>query len=292
MAWRRAAFTLSGVVIIAGLCAIGFRGNNIYSIDFSGGNEFILSFQEKPSLETIQEVAKTAAVGELTPSFQKPLGSGDERLKLQVPANGGEMLVEQLKQALPQCQFQLLQQTTIGSSVSSSLRWNALVSMALATIGILIYVALRFELSYGWGAIISTGHDVLATIGIYVLLGHQFSAPMIAATLMIIGYSINDTIIVFDRIREELPLHPFMTLRELVNFAISGTLSRTLLTSFTTLLAALSLYVFGVGVVRDFALIFIIGIVTGTFSSIFIASPIFCWFHERKREILERKSSP
>jgi SecD/SecF fusion protein len=134
----------------------------------------------------------------------------------------------------------------------------------------------------------------LMTIGIFVICGEfdmfvsgQFTAPMLAAILMIVGYSINDTIVVFDRIREELELNPGSDLRSIINLAINRVFSRTLLTSITTLLAALSLYIFGAGVINDLAFVFIIGILTGTFSSIFIASPIFFWWHKGDRRHVE-----
>jgi SecD/SecF fusion protein len=135
---------------------------------------------------------------------------------------------------------------------------------------------------------------VLMTVGIFVLCGQfgifasgQFTAPMLAAILMIVGYSINDTIVVFDRIREELELNPGSNLRSIINLAISRVFSRSLLTSITTLLAALSLYIFGAGVINDFSFVFIVGILTGTFSSIFIASPVFFWWHKGDRRHVE-----
>ena len=160
--------------------------------------------------------------------------------------------------------------------------------------GILLYVAFRFEVGYGVGAVVATVHDVLMTVGIFVLCGYfglfvsgQFTAPMIAAILMIVGYSINDTIVVFDRIREELELNPGLNLRQIINLAISRVFSRSLLTSITTLLAAFSLYIFGAGIINDFSFVFIVGIVTGTFSSIFIASPVFYWWHKGDRRHVE-----
>jgi SecD/SecF fusion protein len=131
------------------------------------------------------------------------------------------------------------------------------------------------------------------TIGIFVVCGGQFTAPMVAAVLMIVGYSINDTIVVFDRIREELVLNPTTALGKVINLAINKTLSRTLLTSLTTLLAALSLYIFGAGEIKDFSFVFILGILTGTFSSIFIASPVFYWWHKGdRRHVEERELMP
>ena len=173
--------------------------------------------------------------------------------------------------------------------MSTSIKRNAVYSVAVALIGILLYVALRFEFGYGIGAVVATIHDVLMTIGIFVLCGNQFTAPMLAAILMIVGYSINDTIVVFDRIREELELNPELTLKKVINLAINRTLSRTLLTSVTTFMAALSLFIFGAGVINDFALIFIIGIMTGTFSSVFIASPVFYWWHKGDRKHVEER---
>ena len=161
--------------------------------------------------------------------------------------------------------------------------------MALSLGLILLYIAVRFEIGYGIGAIVATIHDILLTIGVFVLVpGHQFTAPMIAAILLIVGYSLNDTIVVFDRIREELQLKPTSKLRDIVNFALNAVLSRSLLTSFTTLLAAVSLYVFGTGIISDIAFTFTIGIMTGTFSSIFIASPIFYWWHKGDRRSVEK----
>jgi SecD/SecF fusion protein len=139
----------------------------------------------------------------------------------------------------------------------------------------MLYVAFRFEMGYGIGAVISTVINVIMTITVYLMFGHQISSATIASILMVVGYSINDTIIVFDRIREELKEGRSKSLKEIINYSITRTLSRTILTSASTFLAAFALYVFGSGVVVDFSLIFLIGVVVGTFSSIFIASPVF-----------------
>jgi SecD/SecF fusion protein len=182
----------------------------------------------------------------------------------------------------------------IGASVSKGIQVNALISVLCALVGILLYVAFRFELGYGVGAVVATIHDVLMTIGLFVLLGSmglfvsgQFTAPMLAAILMIVGYSINDTIVVFDRIREELEMNPGMNLKAIINLAINSVFARSILTSITTLLAAVSLYIFGAGIITDFSFVFIVGILTGTFSSIFIASPIFYYWHKGDRRLVE-----
>ena len=205
-----------------------------------------------------------------------------------------------LQSAFPNAGLEEEAVTQIGASVSNSIQWNALWSVIAALGGILLYVALRFEMGYGVGAVVATIHDVLMTVGIFVICGAlgifvsgQFTAPMLAAILMIVGYSINDTIVVFDRIREELELNPGTNLRAVIVTAINRVFSRSILTSITTLLAAVSLYVFGAGVINDFAFVFIVGILTGTFSSIFIASPVFYWWHKGdRRHVEERELTP
>jgi len=186
--------------------------------------------------------------------------------------------------------------TEISGSVSETIKSDAILSVCVALLGILLYVAFRFEMGYAVGAVIATVHDVLMTVGLFVLLGNlsegticsgQFTAPMLASILMIVGYSINDTIVVFDRIREELEMNPVTNLRKIITIAINRVLSRSILTSITTLLAAVSLWVFGAGVINDFAFVFVIGILTGTFSSIFIASPIFFLWHRGDRKHVE-----
>lgn len=287
MRWRSVAFVLSFILIALGLVAVGLRGKNVYGIDFTGGDEMLVAYTRRPDLQSLDALAKAQRLGEFTANFQRSFGENDERLKIQTAAGRGLAFVSELQQNFPANQFQLLSQTSIGGSVGANIRWNALVSVILAMVGILLYVAVRFEVGFGMGAIVSTLHDVLITIGLFVLAGHQFSGPMVAAILMVVGYSINDTIVVFDRIREELPAHPNMSLRELINFATNQTLSRTILTSLTTLLSAIALYIFGDGIIVDFSLVFIIGILTGTFSSIFIASPVFYWWHRGRRAALD-----
>ena len=165
---------------------------------------------------------------------------------------------------------------------------DVVVPLGLAVLGILIYVAFRFEVGFGVGAVVSTIHDILMTIGIFVLFDRQFTAPMVAAILLIAGYSINDTIVVFDRIREELKSNPDMKLRDVINHAINRVFVRSLLTSATTFLASLALFMYGGGVINDLAFTFLVGVITGTFSSIFIASPIFFWWHKGDRKHVER----
>ncbi|MDR0418017.1 MAG: protein translocase subunit SecF [Puniceicoccales bacterium] len=289
MANQKVAYIVSLAIIGLGLFAFIIRGNNIYGIDFTGGDEMTLQFAKKLNTNDIERLAKENGVDEIGIVYRKSVKDSDEVLCLQTKAGQGKLLFQKLTDQYPQAQLKIIHESSIGSSMSKKIKWNAFYAVVVSLLMILIYIALRFEMGFGMGALISTIHDIAATVGIYLFLGRQFSAPMIAAILMIIGYSLNDTIVVFDRIREELHFNPMASLKEIINYSINCTLSRTILTSFTTLLAVLALYCFGTGTINDLALIFIIGIFVGTYSSIFIAAPIFYRWHRGNRQTVEIK---
>lgn len=290
--YGKPAFIASWLIVLAGVIGVAVNYKHIYSIDFVGGDEIALSFSEKIPTQDIYKVASQNNLGEVVPSYKTLLSSKDTNkdiLNIQTEHGRSEAVFQALAKAFPQSKLEIIGTTSIGSSVSSSIKTDALLAIVAGIIGMLIYIAFRFEIGYGIGAVVSTVHDVLISIGIYVLMGGQFSAPMVAAILMIIGYSINDTIVVFDRIREELILNPTTKLGDIINLAVNRTLSRTILTSATTFLAALALYIFGAGIIHDFALVFMIGIVAGTFSSIFVAAPVFYWWHKGDRKNLQTR---
>lgn len=295
--FRWPAFATSWVIVLIGVFAMATHWDTMLGTDFRGGAEVKLEFnqaaKDQLSISNILDVAERENLGEIQPVFQQLLGDNKERLSIQMDGEQGrvETVVAALQTAFPGAELVKVESNVIGASVSEAVQKNAILSVIIALGAILIYVAMRFDIGYGVGAVVATVHDVLMSIGIYVILGQildigsgQFSGPMVAAILMIVGYSINDTIVVFDRIREELELNPDMKLYGVVDLAINRTLSRTLLTSITTLAAATALFVFGEGIVTDFALVFIIGILTGTFSSVFIASPVFYAWHKGNRK--------
>ncbi len=283
----RRAFMASWILVAVGIVAVGVRGHNIYGVDFAGGDVVNLTFKEHVAAEKLQAAMDAAKVPEALPFYQHEIGSAREVLNVQTASGHGDDAVKALQSTFPAAGFQVEGKNNIGPSIGREIQWNALMSIGLSVIGIMIYVAFRFEMGYGIGAVVSTVHDVLMTIGIFVLTGRQFSAPMVGAILLIVGYSINDTIVVFDRIREELKLNPTLNLRDVINLATSRVFARSILTSLTTFLAALALYVFGGGIVNDLSFTFLVGIVTGTFSSIFIATPIFYWWHKGDRKHVE-----
>ncbi|MCC5023535.1 MAG: protein translocase subunit SecD [Candidatus Synoicihabitans palmerolidicus] len=286
--FARPAFATSWLIVIVGVGVVAYKGHNIYGIDFVGGDEVAVSFTETPETGAVRDALVAAGIGEVNPVFQSDFNDDVETLKIQVPVGQGEMVMPGLLAAFPSAGFELLGQTTIGPSIGAEIQWNAFMSLGLAIVGILLYVAFRFEFGFGVGAVVSTIHDILMTIGIFVLFDRQFTAPMVAAILLIAGYSINDTIVVFDRIREELKSNPDTRLRDVINNALNNVFVRSLLTSITTFLASLALFLFGGGVINDLAFTFLVGVVTGTFSSIFIASPIFYWYHKGDRKHVGR----
>jgi SecD/SecF fusion protein len=326
--YAKPAFIGSWLLVCIGVFAVFSHRGNILGVDFTGGDEVTMHYTSQITIEDIDAAALTdagrlgqfaslvpsgndplkqsyaavlsqGAFGEVSSAFKTTIGTDQHTLTVQTRPHMGPAFADTLMQLHPDAGFSVASVSQIGPSVGTEVAHSALISLFAAIVGIGLYVALRFEWGFGIGAVVSTIHDGIMTIGMFVILGNwfgigtgQFTAPMIAAILMVLGYSINDTIVVFDRIREELKLHPEMNLKELIHMAINRTLSRTILTSFTTFLSTLGLYIFAAGVVVDFALIFMIGIVVGTFSSIFIASPVFYWYHKgdrRKVEALEEQ---
>jgi SecD/SecF fusion protein len=297
--YRLPAFVLSWIVVAIGIFSVYSNKDQILGIDFRGGEELIASFKQQIDPTKIDESLQGATeLGEVQHVYRTEIGSGEgaSRLVLQTENGKSRSVLEELIKTNPDAGLKEEGMSNIGASVSNQIKEDAILSVIAALIGILLYVAVRFEMGYAVGAVVATIHDVLMTIGLFVLLGNlsdgtlcsgQFTAPMLASILMIVGYSINDTIVVFDRIREELEMNPVTNLKKIIMIAINRVLSRSILTSITTLLAALSLWIFGAGIINDFAFVFVIGILTGTFSSIFIASPIFFLWHKGDRKHVE-----
>ena len=299
LTYRKVAFLASWVVVAIGIFSVYSKKDTILGIDFRGGEELVSGFAnpiDPGDLE--QSLQSNPSLGEVQHVYRSEVGSGEgaSRLVLQTEEGKSREALAHLQKQFPDAALIEEGLSNIGGSVSEQIKRDAIISVSVALLGILLYVALRFEMGYAIGAVVATIHDILMTVGLFVLIGYlsdgvlcsgQFTAPMLASILMIVGYSINDTIVVFDRIREELELNPVTNLRKIVTLAINRVLSRSILTSFTTLLAATSLWIFGAGIINDFAFVFVIGILTGTFSSIFIASPIFYFWHRGDRKHVE-----
>jgi SecD/SecF fusion protein len=288
--WAKPAFVVSWLLIIVGIGYGISRGKDVLGVEFSGGNTTVYSFTQKVGVDKLRETVGKLGLGEPIIQYQRAVGSGIETLRVTVrafdPAKGtdaGKKVTEALTKEFPQSGFRLEGEEKVGPTVGKEIRETAIVAALIAMFGILVYVAFRYEFSFAVGAIVAIIHDLLMTAGWFFLAGGQMSAPWVAAMLTIIGFSINDTIVIFDRIREDLKLGVRGTFKEVMNKALNQTLSRTIITSGTVFLATMSLYLFGGGVINDFAFTFLVGILTGTYSSIYIASAIVLWWHKGER---------
>lgn len=283
------AFIASWIVVLVGVGVVIHKGKDIYGIDFAGGDFISVKFKQEPGVAQIREAARAAGVTDINITSASAIGGqGDQgTLNIAIPEGKSDAVFAALQKSFPNSGLEKTGSSHIGASIGKEIQWNALKAVAASMAVILLYIALRFEFGFGIGAMFSTLHDILMTIGIFVICGHQFSAPMVAAILCIAGYSINETVVVFDRIREELKLNPTGSLREVVNMAINKVFARTIMTASTTFLAALALFLFGGGVLRDISFTFLVGIVTSTFSAIFIAAQVFYWWHKGDRKHVE-----
>ncbi len=282
MKLAKPAFIASWLLIAVGV-GYGFtRGKSVFGVDFLGGDTSIFSFEQKVDEATIRAALTKADIKDPLIQYQKDLGGGLQTLRVDSATDTGPKVRSVLLE-MPNAKFQLQSQDHIGATVGEEIRKSALIAALLSLFGILVYVALRYEFSFAVGAVLAVIHDVLMTIGCYCLSGREFNATTVAAILTIIGFSTNDTIVIFDRIREDLKLGVRGSFREIVNQALNQTLSRTIITSGTVLLATFSLYVFGGGAINDFAFTFLVGVITGTYSSIYIASALVLWWHKGHR---------
>lgn len=279
------AMTVSGLMILIGLASILLSGGLKYGIDFSGGTLVQLQFKTPPDINVIREGLKTIGLGEST--IQE---FGTERdILIRVPSSEeklkaiGSQVRNSLGEHFNKADITIERVEMVGPKVGSDLREKALLSILYAIIGIVIYISWRFELQYAIAAIIALIHDVLVTMGAFSIFDKEFTLVIVAAFLTIIGYSLNDTIVVFDRIRENLRRKGKSTLTQVINASINQTLSRTLLTSGTTLLVVIALFLFGGEIIHDFSFALLVGIFVGTYSSIFIASVFLVFWASRAR---------
>ncbi len=275
------AFALSWALVIVGMgYGIFVRGHEVMGVDFKGGDNAMFEYTQKVDSAQLRQALDEAKIGETIIQYQ----AGDkERLSVLAEVDKGELVKGVLQKAFPDAGFKQVGVDKVGATVGKEIIQSAFVAVFLSLLGILAYVAFRYEFSFALGAVVAVLHDVMMTMGWFFLDGRALSATMVAAILTIIGFSINDTIVIFDRIREHLKLGTRGSFKDIMNLALNETLSRTIITSGTVLISTLSLYLFGGGVINDFAFTFLIGILTGTYSSIYIASAIVLWYHKGQR---------
>jgi preprotein translocase subunit SecF len=272
------AFVLSGILVTIGIIAIVniATGRANLGIDFAGGTEIQLKFEKPLPLREIRLALENGGLKD----FDLQELPTENKILIRVKSTEQQLgqvadsVTNILSQKFPDDKYVVDLTTAIGPKVGGRLRKDAAKAIAFAVIGILIYVAFRFQFKFGVGATIATFHDVLAVLGMFYIMGREINLIIVTALLTIAGYSLTDTVVIFDRIRENLKIKQKEDLEAVMNSSVNEVLSRTIITSATVLLTSIALFFFGGEVIHDFALAMIMGVIVGTYSSIFVASPI------------------
>ncbi|OIP33950.1 MAG: protein-export membrane protein SecF [Deltaproteobacteria bacterium CG2_30_66_27] len=291
MGMKKYAFAFSTMLLILGLVGIVqiYRGQANLGIDLEGGTSIQLKFQKAFSLDEIRSILTKS--GHAGSTLQEIPRENILLLKLGVSGRQEEKMVAEpvvslLRRSFPGNPFVVESVSEIGPAIGNKLRRDAVLALLVSALAIIIYLAWRFEFKFGVAAAIATFHDIFAVVGIFWILGIEMDLLFITALLTIGGYSLTDTVVVFDRIRENIRLRKKGAFSEVINLSVNEVLSRTIITSLTTFAATLSLLAFGGSVLHDFALALTMGIVVGTYSSIFVASQVVAlWRGEKMTEV-------
>ncbi|KAB0664756.1 protein translocase subunit SecF [Oryzomonas japonica] len=291
---RNITFIISGIIVIIGLIGIVQIARNAANmgIDFSGGTSVQLNFAQPVPLEKARALLARNNLGEAN---LQEIQEGNKLLikvgKASLMAgNNADTIKEVFKKGFPGNDFVVESSTEIGPSIGDKLKKDTLIAVGVSMLGIIMYIAWRFDFKFGFGAVVSTLHDVMAMIALFYVLDKEINLLFITAVLTIAGYSLTDTVVVFDRIRENLNRNLSGSMESIFNKSINEVLSRTVITSLTTFLAALSLFLFGGEVIHDFALALVSGVVIATYSSIFIASPIVLELERRSERATQQEA--
>ncbi|HEY5996502.1 MAG TPA: protein translocase subunit SecF [Candidatus Deferrimicrobiaceae bacterium] len=290
MGIKKYAFAVSAVLLLVGFYGIFevFRGGANLGIDLAGGTSIQLKFQKRVQVDKVRQLLAGAGHGEA--NLQEV--PGENILIIKVKGKGkeermvGDKIVALIRQNIPDDPMTVESVAEIGPAIGHKLRTDAALALGVSALAIIVYLAWRFEFKFGVAAAIATLHDVVALVGIFFVLGREMDLLFITALLTIGGYSLTDTVVVFDRIRENIRLRKKPTFSETINASVNEVLSRTVITSLTVFLTCLSLLFFGGVVLKEFALALTIGVVIGTYSSIFVASPVVAiWRGEKMVEV-------
>ena len=286
MKFKRAAMIASILFFLVSCLSIFIQGLN-FGIDFTGGSLIeVRSTSEKINLNHLRKDLNKLNIGEI--QLQTIGSDRDIAIRIQKREDGKEnqsAVINQIKKSLSDLKIEFRRVEYVGPKVGKELVNAGIMAVLFSLIGILIYIWLRFEWHFAVGAIIALIHDVFLTIGFFSIFQFEFNLATVAAVLTIAGYSINDTVVIYDRIREMNRKYKETILEEIINLSLNSTLSRTLMTSLTTLLALLALFIFGGNVISSFIIALIWGVIVGTYSSIFVASPALIFLKFDKRSI-------
>ena len=278
--------TLSSFLILASLLLLFFKGLN-FGIDFKGGTLIELrSTDSKINVSSLRDNFKQMELGDVS---VKKFGNETDFLIKFENINNRNNVIEDIKKNLDKSfgnNFDLRRVEKVGPKVSAELLRSGIIAVSVSLLLMLIYIWIRFEWQFSLGAIVALFHDVIVTLGLFSLFGLEINLSIIAAVLTIVGYSMNDTVVIFDRVRENLRKYSDIKIFELTNISINETLSRTLITSVTTLLALLSIFFFGGEVLKGFSLAMIFGVIFGTYSSIYIANTVLVRLNVSQKTVL------
>lgn len=273
---RTMAIVISIALMVGSVGVLVVRGEKNFGVDFTGGDILLIeSTQRNLSELQVREALEAQGIDASVTTERSP---ESEFISIRTPADHNEQVEQTLNEKFPDAGLRVEQRDKVGKVVGDELAKQSIIALALGMLGIFFYIAARFELSFGVSTGLALVHDVLVTVGIFALFGREISLVMVGAVLTIAGYSVNDTIVVFDRIREGLAKGGKKSLLEVMNEAINDTLSRTVLTGGTTIFASLALYLLGGPVLNDFALVILIGLFVAMYSSIFVAAPLAYWW--------------
>lgn len=276
---RKIAFIVSISIIVAGLVSLFVQGLN-YGVDFAGGAKMQIQFKENISAETLRALFTEKDLG--NPEIKS---SGVNEYMITINASDSDNSDELLNVALEGKEYTILQIDKVGPKMGAEMRNNSYSAVGIALLLILIYITVRFEFKFAIGAVVALLHDVLITLAFFSFFQWEFSLPVLAAFLTIVGYSLNDTIVVYDRIRENIKIHKGKPLKDTINMSINQSLSRTIITSLTTFFVVLILAIFGGQVLFGFSIAMVVGVIVGTYSSMFVAAPILiAWEHRFKEK--------
>ncbi|RKZ33959.1 protein translocase subunit SecF [bacterium] len=278
-------FSISGAIILIGIISIIAHGGLNWGIDFTGGTLVEIRFEKALDIGKVRSALAELGLAE---SDVQTIGTSSREFLIRTKITGekGETSIDKkilalFKEKLPDNPSEIMRIEAVGPKVGSELRWRALWATILAFLGILLYVSFRFQFRFGVAAVLALFHDVFITITVLSLINAEFSLTTIAALLTIIGYSINDSIVISDRIRENIRVMYREAFSKIVNISLNQTLSRTIITSLSTLLALVSIFLLGGRVLRLFSIPLIIGVIVGTYSSVFIVSPVVASWEEK-----------
>ena len=274
----RKANTISIIIFILSILLIFFKGLN-YGIDFKGGTLIELRAENNINVSAIRDTLNTMNLGDI--NVKKFGNDSDFLIKVEQKNSNDNNLIPEIKKKLTESlnsKIDFRRVENVGPKVSAELLESSVIAISLALAAMLFYIWVRFEWQFSIGSIIALFHDVVITLGIFSFLSLEINLSIIAAVLTIVGYSMNDTVVIYDRIRENLLKYNKVTISDIANLSINETLARTIITSITTLLALFSIYILGGEILRGFSFAMILGVMIGTYSSIFVASPILKFF--------------